>query len=406
MVVVRRRWVASLAVAMLLSGCTLAGDGAVGSDPEPAASPSPTWTPGTVLPSVATCAHGPRSDSPGPGPQWFWEMGQAAMDAQSGQLVVVSSMGGWEPVQTMSFDVCTNTWSGAPNTAPWRHESWGGPAVVYDPGTDSLIALSVLESHPGQVKTYSAATRRWSQRPQTLLPWAYSVDLDRWAQLPPISFPAGFESSAVTHATLDPTSGQVLFLLESAGSRTLWSYSPGWRILRQLGGQVPAGRSGDPTLILDTSARHLVLILWGSTAGIPGETWTFDLFAQTWTDQHAEPPTPRDTSLWESRQQAVFDPVSQRTFALSNGLLSSWRSGADHWDTIVPGSDWPRMGWGTGPLSRTGHTLVHDPVNRRILVFGGSWQTDEGTTQTGDVWAYDVPTNTWTELVRPAAQEQ
>lgn len=325
------------------------------------------------------------------------------MDAQSGRLVVVSSMGGWAPVRTTSYDVCANTWEEAPNVAPWWHESWSGPAVVYDPGTDSLIALSVSISL-GQAETYSTATRRWGPSPQKLLPWAYSVDLDRWARLPPIRFPEGVENTAVTHAVMDPTGGRVLFLLESAGSRTLWSYSPGWQILRQLGGQVPAGRSGDPSLILDTSARRLVLILPGEAGfGIPGETWTFDLFAQTWTDQHAEPPRPGSTPLAESRQQAVFDPVSQQTFVVAQGLLFRLSTGADDWEMVVPGSDWPRDGWGTGPLSRTGHTLVHDPVNRRILMFGGSWQTDEGTTQSGDVWAYDVPTNTWTELVPATA---
>jgi hypothetical protein len=327
-------------------------------------------------------------------------MGQAAMDAQSGQLVVVSSMGGWEPVQTTSFDVCTNTWNEAWKPAPWRHESWGGPAVVYDPGTDTLIALTV-NTTLGQAETYSPATRQWGPSPQKLLPWAYSVDLDSWAQLPPVSFPADTGESAVTHATLDPTSGQVLFLRESAGSRTLWSYSPGWGILRKLGGQVPAGRSGDPTLILDPGTRRLVLILPGTDHRIPGETWTFDLFAQRWTDQHAEAPTQGSSSLRESGQQAVFDPVSQRTFMLSNGLLYSWETGSDQWDRLAPGSGWPRMGWGTGPLSRTGHSLAYDPVNRRILVVGGTWRTDEGTTQTGDVWAYDVPTNTWSELVPP-----
>ena len=34
----------------------------------------------------------------------------------------------------------------------------------------------------------------------------------------------------------------------------------------------------------------MVLILWGSAVGIPGETWTFDLLSQKWTNQEAEPP--------------------------------------------------------------------------------------------------------------------
>ena len=261
----RRRWVVVAAAVLVVCGCTRAAEGGIGSDPEPAPSATPSWTPGTVVPSVARCADGrtpgrPRgADHPSP-------IGPAAIDAQSGQLVVVSSYGG----RIMSFDVCTNTWA-SPKSAPWTQASWGGPAVVYDPGTDALLALTVSETHPTQVETYSSATHRWTRRmsPQKLRPWAYSVDRDRWALLPPIGFPEGFESAAVTHGVLDPTTGQVLFLMESAGSRTLWSYSPGWRTLTQVAGQVPAGRSGDPTLILDTGSRRLVLILWGSTRGDP-----------------------------------------------------------------------------------------------------------------------------------------
>ncbi len=182
--------------------------------------------------------------------------------------------------------------------------SWGGPAVVYDPGTDALLALTVSQTRPTTVHTYSPATHVWSEStvPQELLPWAYSVDHDQWAPLKPLAFPPGFESASLTHAALDPTSGQVLFLMEAAGSRTLWSYSPGWGTLKELGGPVPAGRSGDPGLIMDARARRLVLILWGSFPGVPGETWTFDLLSQRWTDQHAEPPDlPFEESSRESQ---------------------------------------------------------------------------------------------------------
>ena len=106
---------------------------------------------------------------------------------------------------------------------------------------------------------------------------------------------------------------------------------------------------------------------------------------------------------------AAFDPVSQRTFVLLNGQLATYQTGADHWDAVYPGNGWPkkvRLGGAesgelAGPLARTGHSLAYDPVNQRILVFGGIWQTTKGEKKTGDVWAYDVPTNTWTELVRP-----
>ena len=402
----RRWWCAAAAGVLLVSACTSPSDEAVGSHSGSAPTPSPSWTPGTVVPSVAKCAEGSAPDPPVNADQPFL-IGPAAIDAQSGRLVAVSSSF-WG---CLSFDVCTNTWTSFKG-APWTQVSWGGPAVVYDPGTDAVLALTVSQTRLTRFRTYSSATHEWAETtvPQKLLPWAYSVDRDQWALLPPIAFPPGLESASLTHGVLDPTSGQVLFLMEAAGSRTLWSYSPGWGTLKQVGGQVPAGRSGDPSLILDAGARRLVLILWGSFPGVPGETWTFDLLSQKWTNQHAEPPDlPFEESGWESRGEATFDPVSQKTFVLLNGQLATYRTGADHWEAVYPGNGWPkkiRMGGAesgelAGPLARTGHSLAYDPVNQRILVFGGTWQTTKGKTQTGDVWAYDVPTNTWTELVRP-----
>ncbi len=185
--------------------------------------------------------------------------------------------------------------------------------------------------------------------------------------------------------------------MEAAGSRTLWSYSPGWRTLTQLGGQVPAGRSGDPALILDARARRLVLVLWGPSSTIPGETWTFDLLSQKWTDQQATPPRlPFEESNWpvlDFRREAAFDPVSQRTFVLMGGQLATYQTGSHQWDVVYPGPGWPskvrpletESGGLAGPLARAGHSLVYDPVNQRMLVYGGTWLTTEGKTHTGDV---------------------
>ena len=90
---------------------------------------------------------------------------------------------------------------------------------------------------------------------------------------------------------------------------------------------------------------------------------------------------------------------------LVNGGLATYQTGTDHWDTVPAGNGWPSSDWFSGPLTRTGASLVYDPVNQRILVYGGTWQTTKGKKRTGDVWAYDVPTNTWTELVGPVTPD-
>ena len=132
--------------------------------------------------------------------------------------------------------MCTNTWQ-PQSPAPWTGVTWGGPAVVYDPGTDVILALTVNETHATRVSEYSPATDEWTETtvPQRLLPWAYPVDSDAWALLPTIEFPPGFESAAVTHAALDAATGEVLFLMEDAGSLNFCSPSPAWKTLTKYG---------------------------------------------------------------------------------------------------------------------------------------------------------------------------
>jgi hypothetical protein len=55
----------------------------------------------------------------------------------------------------------------------------------------------------------------------------------------------------------------------------------------------------------------------------------------------------------------------------------------------------------TGPLARIGPTMAYDPVNERVVIFGGLVLTpqDAGARVTDDVWACKVASNTWAELV-------
>jgi len=414
----RRRWGAVATAVVLLSGCVYAAGPVTASDPSPWPS-SPTWQPGTVVPSVATCPDPPTPHDPGPTVAASLH-GPAVFDTQSARVITLSGRGfggGFGRSAPVSYDVCTDT-SQSMGEVPWPWLA-GGHQMVYDPGTDAVLAFwSEPDDNP--VDTYSPVTHQWteSREPQKLLTWAYSVDIDQWTLLPRVAFPPGFEAPVLSHAAIDPGTGHVLLLMESAGTRTLWSYHPAWNSLTQLGGQVPAGRSGDPTLVLDPGAGRLVLVLWGTGSLIPGETWTFDLLTSTWTNQNAEPPglpdQELDSSLLAVRNEATFDPVTQRTMVLMNGQLATYRTGEDHWDVIPREPGWPAEGtliddtgyWTTGPLARTGHSLVYDPVNQRVLVLGGTWRSEDGAQQSGDVWAYDPATNTWTQLVGPTTPEQ
>lgn len=53
------------------------------------------------------------------------------------------------------------------------------------------------------------------------------------------------------------------------------------------------------------------------------------------------------------------------------------------------------------PLDRWDHALLYDPVNDRILMFGGVARLgfEEIWTPVDDVWAYDPATDKWTLLL-------
>lgn len=54
-----------------------------------------------------------------------------------------------------------------------------------------------------------------------------------------------------------------------------------------------------------------------------------------------------------------------------------------------------------GPEARFYSAMVYEPTTDRIILFGGV--TGSREEPLGDTWAYDVDTNTWTELHPPSA---
>jgi hypothetical protein len=362
--------------------------------------------PGAVGISVAHCPPGSTPDRPGPADQAAspgWDVEGSAMDSQSGRLVVRA--GG-----TITFDVCTNTWQQIltrhrpdPTYLPYR--------LAYDPVADVVLALTVVPT-PSERVAAAVSGPSTTTDSHELAVWAYSVESEDWTQWPSAWFPAGFQPTELAKAVIDPGTRHVLMLLGSGAADgpknlSLWAYDEVWHALTPVGGTVPTEPTSIyPRLTLDLAARQLVLALIDEET--TGQTWTFDLSTNTWTDQHAQPPAMFIKDVGEG---TAFDPIAQETVAYGeNGILATYQTGDDHWDVVAPGPGWPPHGtmtyskrgptqW-TGPLARYRQSLVYDPVNQRILMFGGLHVMRADTYGSSrDVWAYDLPTNTWTELV-------
>jgi hypothetical protein len=327
-------------------------------------------------------AVGKTSDQQGPVDQPRPDLDEpagVAMDTQSGRVVACDAGSG----ATWTFDVRTNSWQ---RMRPARRPALGRWArMVYDAGADLTVAFPVDGNTP----------------------WTYSVETDTWAKSPVASSsPETFWT--LTDLVYHPVSRRVL--LRDSATADLWSYAleaNTWTQLAQ-GTDVPPADDEElahSLLAYDSATDRLVLAL---LAGEPGAaTWTFDPGAATWNRQTARPPSV-NTSYFESGGEMVFDAARGVTVLFTDGVLATYDATADMWNVVAPGPGWPSLhpvdGMPTGPLARLGHSLVYDDVNERIVLFGGHARMltaggDVVWRDLDDVWAYDVSTNTWLELV-------
>ena len=350
--------------------------------------------PQATMPAVGArteCPPGSQPDAFGPTDQARPELSgpyapAVVMDTEAGMLVAVEIQD--EEARTWLFDVCTNTWWPA---APAREPDLGaGARLVYDPDARLTVAFRLLEG--AAIWAYSSTDNTWTE-----LPAAHSTPSPFW----------WFSGDLV----FDPVSG--LILLRDPTTADLWAYdveATTWSVVEQ-GGTVPAenpNQSGlgphfHSLLAYDSEVDRLVLTLLGDALAA-GQTWTFDPRAGAWSQQSDSPP-PLNTGYFELGGEATFDAATGRTVVFSDGLLGLYDAAADTWEAITDLPGWPTPGLNSladapsGPLARMGHTLVYDPLNRRVILVGGHARFEDRWWPVDDVWAIDLRERKLVELL-------
>jgi hypothetical protein len=149
---------------------------------------------------------------------------------------------------------------------------------------------------------------------------------------------------------------------------------------------------------------HNVIILFG---GIPNaaQTWVYHL----------------DTETWERKFPEVSPPpraVHQMTFDSGNGvavIFGGYRFNghgtelADTWVYDYETNTWYQIFTPTRPPARHYGALIYDPVNEKVVLFGGHLNrvTSEDTMYS-DTWVLDVDERTWTQKfpsTQPSARQ-
>ncbi len=338
--------------------------------------PAGTWNPilastrAKPAPPAATCPPGTTPDAPGPVDQERPEAGwtsilAAAFDHHAGRIVYVDTLGG-----TWTFDVCTSTWDRMRPAGALIGELSSG--LVYDVDSDVTVALGFEH-----ISVYDATTNTWTQPENEIV---------------------GINDGVITPigAAYDPISGLIVATTMS-DTRTdgwdIWAYdvdTSTWTLV----GAVPVDRdmccTGIDFLGYAPEVDRLIL-----TTYVDDRAATLLIDPRTGETTLLPVESPYINLGWPS---GIYGPAGDTVYAKPAGNdICGFDTGTLTWSDCLAAPD---------PL-RDQHVefaaMVDDPINRRLFLInrvGGDWLTEA----TDDVWAIDLTTGEWTQLLAPSRQ--
>jgi len=271
---------------------------------------------------------------------------------------------------TAAAGTASGTWSLLSTGGP---EARSGHVLVYDPPRDRLLL------HGG-----------WNGAEYLDDLWEYTLATDGpWTRLEPIG---EVPSARAFHASTYDPDFQRLWM---HGGRNDAALGDVWRLdLRanpltwvHVGTDNPPAARYGHTMVY--SSQHPRPSVFGGTDGVTTFNDLIELDTRrsppAWItpgNVTGTPPSPR------SNHQAIFTPAISRLFIFGGGNGTDALS--DLWDLpyfMIPSPGWKSVESEGEIRGRSDHSMVHDRVRDRLLVYGGK----DGATTLNDVWAATLP---------------
>ncbi|OGN87277.1 MAG: hypothetical protein A2X23_09995 [Chloroflexi bacterium GWC2_73_18] len=332
-----------------------------------------------VVPAF-NCPPGSTPDAPGPvdqarPPSW----GYMAFDRALGKIVLVGGRENVGPVETMetwTFDVCTNAW-----------------AAMHPASRPDVRAFGML--------AYDAAARQTiSMSPDSGRVWAYDLASDTWTMRAgaPKTMRAGRPTApGALRLVYDSVAARVV-VLQVGSPRLMWSFDS------VAGVWEPVDQDRDVWYPSDSSDLHFLLAYDASVDRLVGydrgEVRLFDLRTGTWSPPGTRSPSFGYGGYYSFGGEIAYDEAAQRTVLFSIGDVIAYDAAADRWETLYGTAFDQPNACGIRPECRVQPSMVYDPINERLVVYGGNVQTGaEWWGPSDDVLAFDTRTREWTVLL-------
>jgi len=383
------RLLVGLTITSLLAACASSG--------------APTWTfapvpPRTMEPEpmaaaapesvVATCQPGSTPNKPGPvdqarplGLSGMAGLSRMAFDRRAGRLVALAgTLDG--PVETWTFDVCTNTWTRMnPNQPPTP----GSRGLVYDVHSDLTIASD------------SAGM------------WAYDLEANTWTERGLMAPPALAHPALANLRFYHPGSGRIVDLGDDGDDDTLglalWTYEVETDTWTPIQAESLAIGPHYEFFAYDASIDRLVAYAnaWGPPDAdgnrlFGARAWLLDFRTGSWSRTGTAAPG-FSAGWWGHVPAMAYDEAAERTVILGQGHSAAYDATADHWETLYETPSRDQLPCTTRPECRQLQFMVYDPVNERLVVFGGFVLAAGSEVYPDDVLAFNTRTREWTVLL-------
>jgi len=235
--------------------------------------------------------------------------------------------------------------------------------------------------------------------------WKFDATTDTWTNAAPTgTLPA---SRAQHQMVYDGINGQLIMfggILKTDGDQLndTWAYDATantWTELKPTGA-VPSTRSSFAMVYDDLEQKTILFGGWSeATSAHLNDVWVYDYLANTWTSvtsTGAAPPARGGHAM-------AYDPVQDKIVLFGGTDSSTYFN--DTWVFDFTTSTWTQVTpMGDMPSPRSGHRMAYDPTTATVVLFGG-W---DGTAYFNDTWTFDVATSTWTVvdlMSAPAARD-
>lgn len=193
-------------------------------------------------------------------------------------------------------------------------------------------------------------------------------------------------------AFYDPVAETVVLVHDTGRGTFAFDLATG--SFEDLGVTGPAGAAG---AALGFDSESGVAVLFGgldfNNFAINDDTWSFDARQQEWTQMK-----PAQAPGIGNYHSMAYDPVSDRMI-LFGGSGPDDRPYGETWAYDVNADTWTNLEPETSPPARYYSDMIYDPGQRKMVLFGGTSEWASATFN--DTWTYDPATNKWAKVDTP-----